>query len=167
MIPYAAAGGLNPAFNNFLRAPIDEDGNGALLSVLSALARLDIDPWQEAANLSALPREKATQRLALLIAGLPYTASICRNPVTIAARLIALLPRSVRVAAPPQEDSPEASATIRFRKAALVIFFLMMLAMAIAPQYVPGIQSSARTAKGQVAPPTTGPALASSPKPKS
>ena len=42
-----------------------------LLSVLSALARLDIDPWQEAANLARLPRETATERLATLIAKLP------------------------------------------------------------------------------------------------
>ena len=33
-----------------------------LLSVLSALARLDIDPWQEAAQLAGLPGETATRR---------------------------------------------------------------------------------------------------------
>ena len=32
-----------------------------LLSVLSALARLDIDPWQEAVQLAALPEETATR----------------------------------------------------------------------------------------------------------
>jgi hypothetical protein len=30
-----------------------------LLSVLSALARLDVDPWKEAANLAQLPEETA------------------------------------------------------------------------------------------------------------
>ena len=42
-----------------------------LLSVLSALARLDIDPWHEAAKLAVLPGETATHRLASLIAALP------------------------------------------------------------------------------------------------
>jgi hypothetical protein len=34
-------------FNDFLFAPIGEDSNGMLVSVLSGLARLDVDPWQE------------------------------------------------------------------------------------------------------------------------
>ena len=42
-------------FNDFLFAPIGEDGNGMLVSVLSGLARLDVDPWQEAAKLAQLP----------------------------------------------------------------------------------------------------------------
>ena len=64
-----------------------------LLSVLSALARLNIDPWQEAAKLAALPGETATHRLASLIAELPEPSPPHPDPVTIAARLIALLPR--------------------------------------------------------------------------
>ena len=50
-------------FNDFLFAPIGEDRNGMLVSVLSGLARLDVDPWQEAADLAQLPGETATQRL--------------------------------------------------------------------------------------------------------
>ncbi|MFZ1122979.1 MAG: hypothetical protein WAN81_22360, partial [Candidatus Binataceae bacterium] len=84
---------LGPEFDNFLFAPIGEDGNGMLLSVLSALARLDIDPWQEAAKLSGLPGGAATQRLASLIAALPDGASAYPDPATVAARLVALLPR--------------------------------------------------------------------------
>jgi hypothetical protein len=41
------------------------------LSVLSALARLNVDPWAEAARLSALPKYMAAQRLASLFARLP------------------------------------------------------------------------------------------------
>lgn len=64
-----------------------------LLSVLSALARLNVDPWQEAAKLALLPGETATQKLAAIIAALPDGPSARRDPRTIAARLIALLPR--------------------------------------------------------------------------
>jgi hypothetical protein len=79
-------------FDDFLFAPIGEERNGMLLSVLSALARQDVDPWEEAATLARLPGESATQRLALLIAGLPDAVSAQRDSGKIAARLIALLP---------------------------------------------------------------------------
>ena len=80
-------------FDAFLFAPIGEDKNGMLLSVLSALARLDVDPWQEAAKLARLPGETATQTLASLIRALPDGSLAYPDPGTIAARLIALLPR--------------------------------------------------------------------------
>jgi hypothetical protein len=41
---------LGSEFDDFLYASIGEDSNGVLLSVLSALARLDVDPWEEAAK---------------------------------------------------------------------------------------------------------------------
>jgi hypothetical protein len=57
---------FRPEFDDFLYAPIGADGGEMPLSVLSALARLDLDPWQEAAELSELPKGTATQRLAAL-----------------------------------------------------------------------------------------------------
>jgi hypothetical protein len=84
---------LGPEFDDFLSAPLGEDRNGMRLSVLSALARLEVDPWQEAAKLARLPGATATERLAWLIASLPNEPSIHRDPDTIAVRLVALLPR--------------------------------------------------------------------------
>lgn len=83
---------LGSEFNDFLYAPIGEDSNGMLLSVLSALARLDVDPWEEAAQLAQLPEETAARKLGLLIAALPNGPSARPDPATIALRLIALLP---------------------------------------------------------------------------
>jgi hypothetical protein len=83
---------LGSEFDNFLFAPIAEDRNGMPLSVLSALARLDVDPWEEAAKLTRLPGETAAQRLASLIATLSDEPSARLNPGTIAVRLVALLP---------------------------------------------------------------------------
>jgi hypothetical protein len=51
----ASVSALGSEFDDFLFAPIGEDGNGMLLSVLSALARLGFDPWEEAAKLAQLP----------------------------------------------------------------------------------------------------------------
>src|SRR5579862_3396368 len=94
MMRSASSSSLGSEFNDFLFAPIGEERNGMLLSVLSALARLDVDPWQEAAELARLSRENATQRLASLIAAaLPDKPSVRLDPGSIAARLIALLPR--------------------------------------------------------------------------
>jgi len=64
-----------------------------LVSVLSGLARSGVDPWQEAARLAQLPGETATQRLASLIGALPDKVASYPESRTIAARLVALLPR--------------------------------------------------------------------------
>jgi hypothetical protein len=47
---------FRPEFDDFLYAPIGADRNEMPLTVLSALSRLDIDPWKEAAELSELQK---------------------------------------------------------------------------------------------------------------
>ena len=47
---------LTRQFDDFLFARIDEGSDSTPLSVLSMLARLDMDPWEEAAKLARLPR---------------------------------------------------------------------------------------------------------------
>ena len=84
---------FRPEFDDFLYAPISTDRNEMPLSVLSALARLNMDPWQEAAELSELPKDAATQRLASLIARLPAPRWTQADSTAIANRLIQLLPR--------------------------------------------------------------------------
>ncbi|MEO8318576.1 MAG: hypothetical protein ABI561_09680 [Bradyrhizobium sp.] len=85
-------------FNEFLFARIGEDKNGMSVSVLSGLARSDVDPWQEAANLAQLPGETAIQRLAALIGGaLSDRASPYPDARTIAKSLLALLPGRLAV----------------------------------------------------------------------
>jgi hypothetical protein len=83
---------FRPEFDDFLYAPVGADGGDMPLSVLSALARLDVDPWQEAAELSELPKGTATQRLATLLARLPGGRWTLADSRAIADRLIELLP---------------------------------------------------------------------------
>jgi hypothetical protein len=83
---------LGAEFNDFLFAQICEDANGAPLSVVSALARLDIDPWAEATALTLLPLDAATQRLALLFSQLPGGSPSLSVSGTATTDLIALLP---------------------------------------------------------------------------
>jgi len=94
---------IRSEFDEFLYAPIEEGSDGMLLSVLSALARLNIDPWQEAGNLTRMSRECATQRLASLISALPGGALAHLNARTVAARLITLLPHRPSVNIAPRE----------------------------------------------------------------
>ena len=63
-----------------------------VLTTLSALARSGVDPWDEAARLSELPRETATKNLTSIISGLPNGRWAQSAVGNIAARLIALLP---------------------------------------------------------------------------
>src|ERR1700691_5513013 len=93
-------------FDDFLLSPIGDDNNGMQLSVLSALARLDVDPWEQAATLAQLPADAATQKLACMLAALPPGPSVRPDSATIAARLILLLPGRVASEVPSRAATP-------------------------------------------------------------
>jgi hypothetical protein len=80
-------------FDEFLYASIGEEGSGMLVSVLSALARLNVDPWDEASRLARLPHDAAVRFLAAMIEGLPDGTSARSDSQTHAMRLVALLPK--------------------------------------------------------------------------
>lgn len=79
-------------FNEFLFASVGEEKNGMQLTVLSALTRLGLDPWGEAARLSNLPGETATRALAAAIAVLPEGDWRVSDAGAIAGRLVNYLP---------------------------------------------------------------------------
>jgi hypothetical protein len=119
---------LGKEFDEFLQAPVGEDRNGMLLSVLSALARLDVDPWQEAAKLARLPGEAAARQLASLLATLPASLSARLDFGAIAARLVALLPREAVLKIPLRAAPGIRGVTINSRTVMFVIVFILMLA---------------------------------------
>lgn len=127
---------LGSEFDGFLFAPIGEERNGMLLSVVSALARRDVDPWQEAAQLALLPQAAATKRLATLITPLPDGSSGDRDPSTIAARLVALLPQSANSKILPHKTLPNAGPMTNFRA-----FISMVVINAIFVAFMLGAQS--------------------------
>jgi hypothetical protein len=92
MVRSASLSALPSAYNDFLYAPIGEDTNGALLTVLSVLARRNVDPWEEAADLSRLPRDTAARKLMSMITASPALSSTLAGQTAVADRLIALLP---------------------------------------------------------------------------
>ena len=92
MTPASSVSFFRSEFDDFLYAAIGTDRNDSPLSVLSALTRLNLDPWQEAAELSELPKGIAAERLERLIARLPGGRWAEADLGAIADRLIALLP---------------------------------------------------------------------------
>ena len=128
---------LGSEFDDFLFAPIGEDRNEMPLSVLSALARLDVDPWEEAANLTRLPAETATQRLASLIAALPDGSSAHPDPATIAARLIALLPGRASSNVHSRETLPGVDAVTNSRTViSMIIVNAIFFAFVLGAQFI-------------------------------
>lgn len=95
MVRLASPSVLPSTYDNFLYAHVGESTNGAPLTVLSVLARQNVDPWEEAADLSRLPPGTAAQRLSAMITGSPVESS---NQAAVAVRLIALLPRHISCA---------------------------------------------------------------------
>lgn len=84
--------GLGSAYNAFLFAPIADESVRAPLNTVSVLARLDIDPWREAAELTSMPTDTAIQRLAALLVQMPDLSEGLQDAEIVAVRLIALLP---------------------------------------------------------------------------
>jgi len=81
-----------PEMDPFLFAPVGEEINGIPLSVLSALARLGLDPRGEAARLSHLTSKTAASQLARIFAQLPDRPWTSPEIGKIARRLVELLP---------------------------------------------------------------------------
>jgi hypothetical protein len=126
---------LGSEFDDFLLAPIGDDNNGMQLSVLSALARLDVDPWEEAAALALLPGDAATRKLAALIAALPAGPSARPDAATIAARLIPMLPGVGTVT-----RSPILTYVILY---AIFMLFMLVFQWLVASPQVPAQPNSA------------------------
>ena len=91
---------LGREFDSFLYASVGDDDNGMPLTVLSALARMDVDPWEEASKLTQLPQDSAVTQLASLLGGIRHAPVAGLDPARIAAPLIGLLP-CPRYRAPP------------------------------------------------------------------
>ena len=101
MTPTASISALGSEFDDFLFALVGEDRNGMPLSVVSVLARMELDPWVEAASLADLPAETAARKLAAWLDVLPDPTLRPAGPDTRATRLIALLPPRTKPNGPP------------------------------------------------------------------
>jgi len=84
---------LRPDLDKFLFAEVGDETDGMPLSVISALTRLGLDPWQEAGRLSSLGNLEAVEQFARLIAEIPGNSRPSREAREIASGLVPLLPK--------------------------------------------------------------------------
>jgi hypothetical protein len=127
---------LPSEFDDFLLAPIGDDNNGMHLNVLSALARLDVDAWEQAATLARLPADAATRELACLIAALPPGPSARAESTVIAARLIPLLPGRGRSEVPPRAAAPGIATAPRLPTLTYLILYALFMLFMVAVQWL-------------------------------
>jgi hypothetical protein len=98
---------LLPDLDKFLFAAVGDEIDGIPLSMISALIRLGLDPWQEAGRLSSLARREAVEQLARLIAEIPGVIRPVGEAREIADRLVGLLPK--------HDDSRAATPQVQIR----------------------------------------------------
>jgi len=84
---------LRPDLDRFLFAAVGAEQDGIPLSMVSALTRLGLDPWDEASRLSSLSKREAIEQLARLIAELPGTCRPLPEAREIAGGLVEQLPK--------------------------------------------------------------------------
>jgi hypothetical protein len=132
---------IGAEFDKFLGAPVGEGRNGTPLTVLSALARLDVDPWHEATSLARMSTDAAAARLAALIVALPDGPTKGGPAATVAANLVTLLPKpagftinsshGVFAAVGPQRPQ------IRFALGVLAVLAMTALALSVSHPLAP------------------------------
>lgn len=96
---------LHSDLNDFLFASVGVEQNGMPLSVVSALTRLGVDPWEEAARLAALPKALAVETLAPMIARLPIGRPPLPDNLVAIQLLVDLLPARGQTTSPGREQA--------------------------------------------------------------
>lgn len=81
-----------PEFDRFLHASVGEDRNGYAVTMLSTLARLGLDPWNETADLVTLGRDDARARLEGLLSRFRDVPALASDHNKVARDLSRLLP---------------------------------------------------------------------------
>jgi len=120
---------LHSDLNDFLFASVGDQQNGMPLNVVSALTRLDVDPWEEAARLAALPKVLAAEALEPMIARLPIFRRQQSDNLVISQRLVELLPAGQQAAVPPREETDATGQ--KYFDAAMAITCLGLVAVAL------------------------------------
>lgn len=122
---HPSAFGVTDNYNDFLFAPISEQENGMQLSVLSALARANVDPWEEAARLATMSPADAEWALVATLSKVPGRTWSLSDAEVIAKRLIQRLPQAA-YPAPNVQTEPKRNG------ARLINYWLMWLGFFIA-----------------------------------
>ena len=142
-------------YDDFLFAPICDEPGGMRLSVLSALARMNVDPWEEAARLATLSTPDAERTLVSRLNLFPGKRQRSMETEILAARLVALLPKA-------NKATTAKAATIAGVRAQGNNYWFLWLCLAIAMSFLSPHQQTTTTSAGDsvstsnATPPTEG-----------
>ncbi len=126
----------NSGLDTFLYADVGAGLNGSPLTILSMIARLDRDPWAEAAIWATLPRAGAIESLATSIAQMPLVPSALAETRVTAARLVQLLPAATKGAW--QGGAAKAEAiSVPGWSPVTILYFAMAFGMAMSALVMP------------------------------
>lgn len=120
-------------FDPFLYANVGEDRNGNIVSVLSTLARLGLDPWGVAADLSALTRDEARARLGGLLARFGDVPALKQDFAAIARQLIDLLPQASSRRANREAGDPAPAGGIGLGAILAILMVTLLLILSLLP----------------------------------
>ncbi|MCC5972754.1 MAG: hypothetical protein JJT81_01745 [Rubellimicrobium sp.] len=101
-------------FDTFLYATLGADRNDNSVTVLSALARLGLEPWEAASALADLTRDEARHRLDDVLIRFTDVPTLKNNHAAESRRLIDLLPGGAS-----QPTRPTADTALPGRKLAI------------------------------------------------
>jgi hypothetical protein len=132
---------MTDTYDPFLFELLRVEDNGLELSVLSALARIGLDPWTEAKRLASLPRQAAVAAISALF-------NLSAEPET-AKRLAELLPRA---AAPQPANVRTLDREALFRRYGLLVIAAgLVVVVAVMMYAAPSIQGTAGPATAEPA----------------
>jgi hypothetical protein len=120
----------------FVYADVAIEPNGMELSVLSALSRRGLDPWQEAQRLAQLPRLAAADGLAQILRAVPAVQSLHLDVKVIAERLVALLPVQRAVTAGPSLSKLSAT-PVQIPRGFTLVMMAAMFGGLLVPLFMP------------------------------
>ncbi len=136
---------VTSAYDAFLFAPIVDESGGERLSVLSALARMNVDPWEEASRLAALSASDAERSLVSTLNVFPGHPQSSPETETLAARLVALLPKARPV-------TTAKAVTITGGHGQRINYWLVWLCLGIIMSFLSPHQPATTTSAGESAP---------------
>lgn len=126
---------LRKDFDDFLFAPVGQDFDGTPLTLVTALARLGIDPWEEAAEIASLAHDPAMQRLASRLDAIPNRPSSGEDTGKVTTRLLALLHRSNPRKSPLPETPRPSDAEMPPKRVNVAIYWLIAMAVLLVAQW--------------------------------
>ncbi|MCC5987032.1 MAG: hypothetical protein JJT95_05070 [Pararhodobacter sp.] len=115
----------------FLYATVGEDRNGNVVTVLSTLARLGVEPWDAAAELAELTRDEARSRLGDMLARFRDVPALGHDHGAITQRLIELLPEPAGRRASRAIERPASAGMMGIGSILAVVMLILYLAQAL------------------------------------